>query len=251
MPLSSRVTVLVKALPQPSKRYGETVCCAGVTVDRTWKRLFPIRFRHLKGESSFNRWDWIKFDYRRPTTDSRVESCHVYEESIVVDGKLPKAERARLLNPMIVGSAIDAMKQGHSLGLIRPQDARFIAKRKSAKKIEEEREAFRRAAAQMSMFDDELAKLEPSPFEFRFKFNDASGAHDYENGDWEAHAMYWRESNRNSEAEAIKWMEHVFNEEYPKRGMVFAIGNQAKRRQTWQLLGVIRLDELYQVDLPF
>lgn len=251
MPQSSRVIVLVKALPQPSKRYGETVCCAGVTVDRTWKRLFPIRFRHLKGESSFNRWDWIKFDYRHPTTDNRVESCHVYEESIVVDGKLPKAERARLLNPMIVGSARDAMKQGHSLGLIRPQNARFIAKRKSAKKVEEEREAFRRAAAQLSMFDDKLAKLEPSPFEFRFKFEDTSGAHDYENGDWEAHAMYWRESNLKSEAETIQWMEYVFNEEYPKRGMVFAIGNQAKRRQTWQLLGVIRLDELYQADLPF
>jgi hypothetical protein len=45
-------------------------------------------------------------------------------------------------------------------------------------------------------------------------------------------------------------MDHVFNEDYPKQGMAFAIGNQAKRPQTWQLLGVLRLDELDQGDLP-
>ncbi len=31
-------------------------------------------------------------------------------------------------------------------------------------------------------------------------------------------------------------------------GMVFALGNQAKRPQTWQLLGVILLAELVQGD---
>ena len=127
MPRSARVTIFVKALPQPSKRYGETVCYAGVTAGGTWKRLFPIRFRHLKGESSFDRWDWVKFAYRSPTTDRRAESCHVYEESIVIDGKLPPKEKAHLLNPLIVGSAKDAMELGHSLGLIRPRKTRFLA----------------------------------------------------------------------------------------------------------------------------
>jgi hypothetical protein len=31
--------------------------------------------------------------------------------------------------------------------------------------------------------------------------------------------------------------------------MAFALGNQAKRPQTWQLLGVIRLDEVTQGEL--
>jgi hypothetical protein len=61
--------------------------------------------------------------------------------------------------------------------------------------------------------------------------------------------MFWRESRRTSEAKALEWMDHVFNEDYPKQGMAFAIGNQAKRPHTWQLLGVIRLDELDQGDL--
>lgn len=250
-PENCRVTVLVKALPQPSKQYGETVCCAGVTAGGQWKRLFPVRFRHLRGHNSFSRWDWVKFRYRRPTTDARSESCHVFEDSIEIDGKLTnKAEQLRLLTPLIVLSAKDAMTRGQSLALIRPGNTRFIAKTKSVKEIEDERQAFRRAARQTSMFDKELAELEPSPYHFRFKFEDGAGAHDYQSADWETHAMFWKERKRTNEKRALKWMEATYNEEYPRKGMVFAIGNQAKRPQTWQLLGVIRLDEAKQSELP-
>lgn len=243
---SSRVTILVKALPQPSKTYGETVCCAGVTADRQWKRLFPVRFRHLGGGESFARWDWVTFRHRQPTRDRRPESCHVHEESIEVGGSLPERERARLLNPLVVGSAQHAMALGQSLALIRPQNTRFSYKRKSSGELELERAAYRRAASQTSFLDKELAELEPSAFRFRFRFDDDAGTHTYENGDWEAHAMFRRERARTSESEALKWMSETFNEKYPKRGMVFAIGNQAKRPQVWQLLGVLRLDELQQ-----
>lgn len=245
---SSRVAILVKALPQPSKTYGETVCCAGVTAGREWKRLFPVRFRHLK-ENVFSRWDWVKFDYHRPSRDARVESCHVHEESVVVEGSLPRRERLTLLSPLVLGSALEATSQGKSLALIRPKNTYFRVKPKSVQKIQEEREAYQRAARQTSLLDEELANLEPSPFEFRFTFEDDAGSHNYENGDWEAHAMFWRERQRTSEAEALRWMRGKFNDEYPKAGMVFAIGNQAKRPQTWQLLGVIRLDEPTQSEL--
>jgi hypothetical protein len=177
-----------------------------VTADGQWKRLFPIRYRHLSGDSSFARWDWVKFRYRRPTTDARAESCHVFEDSIVVDGKLARKEQVRLLTPFILGSAKEAMGKGQSLALLRPRNTRFIAKAKSKTEIEEEREAYRRAAGQTSMFDKELAELEPSSYEFRFKFEDEDGKHDYENGDWETHAMFWHQRKRTNEKDALKWM---------------------------------------------
>lgn len=240
----------MKALPQPSKTYGETVCCAGVTVAGEWKRLFPVRFRHLKGEHSFSRWDWVEFTYGRPTRDHRTESCHVQEESIAIKSKLVVGERARLLNPLIVGSSLAAAERGQSLALIRPRNTRFMYRPKSAQDMEDERAAYRKASRQMSLLDKELEELEPSPYEFRFQFDDDAGRHDYENGDWEAHAMFWREAHRTSAADALRWMSGVFNEDYPRRGMAFAIGNQAKRPHVWQLLGVIRLDELDQPGLP-
>lgn len=249
-PRSSRAVILVKALPQPSKRYGETVCCAGVTIDGNWKRLYPVRYRHLQGDQSFARWDWVTFKYNPPLRDQRAESCHVFEDSITVDGKLPEKERSRLLSSLIVGSAKHAVDLGQSLALIRPRNTRFLAKAKSKAEIAEEREAYQQAAKQDSFFDEPLATLEPSPYDFRFTFDDEIGRHDYQNGDWEAHAMFWRERKRTSEEQALKWMDKTFNDDFPRRGMVFAIGNQAKRPQTWQLLGVIRLDEIQQSELP-
>jgi hypothetical protein len=249
-PPLERVVILVKALPQPSKKYGETVCCAGVTADRRWKRLFPVRFRRLKGDNSFSRWDWVSFSYGRPKSDRRVESCHVHEESIAIEGRLKESERVRLLTPMLLGSAKAAAQNGQSLALIRPRNTRFLWKLKTAEEISEEREVFRLAARQPDMLDDEeLAELEPTPYKFSFRFDDEDGAHHYHNGDWEAHAMFWRQSQETSTVDALQWMNHVFNEDYPRKGMVFALGNMAKRPQTWQLLGVIRLDETTQDEL--
>jgi hypothetical protein len=238
----------VKALPHLSKKHGETVCCAGVTAEGEWRRLFPVRFRHLSAESSFKRWDWVTFKYVRPTSDPRRESCRVFEDTIAIGKKLPKEKRADFLGPVILPSVKAAADRGDSLALIRPLEPRFSYKAKSAAQLDEERESYRLAAAQKSFFDDELAALEPSPYEFRFRFRDADAPHDYSNGDWEAHAMFYNARNKlgMSEQEALDWMDHRFNVEYPQKGMAFAVGNMAAYPKIWQLLGVLRLDESKQ-----
>lgn len=212
--------------------------------------MFPVRFRHLSGDSSFGRWDWVKYRYTRPSKDDRIESCRVHEESLERDGRLSKTKQAAFLNPHVLPSINDAVARGQSLALIRPKNTRFRWKRKSAAKIQVEKAGFERAAAQTSLFDKELAALEPTPFEFRFKFED-DVPHDFENGDWEAHAMFYnaRKKFGMSERQALDWMDHKFNDEYPARGMLFAVGNQAKRRHVWQLLGVLRVDPPTEADM--
>jgi hypothetical protein len=44
-------------------------------------------------------------------------------------------------------------------------------------------------------------------------------------------------------------MNATFNDEYPRKGMLFCLGNMAKRPQTWQLLGVLRVDDTGQLAL--
>ena len=68
----------------------------------------------------------------------------------------PTKERVSLLSPMIVGSSRQAAERGHSLALIRPRNTRFIYQ---PKKPAEERQAYKLAADQTSMFDKELAQL--------------------------------------------------------------------------------------------
>jgi hypothetical protein len=108
---NSRVVILVKAIPNPSQKYGETVCCAGVTAEGSWKRLYPIRFRHLR-DNKFKRWDWVRFEYRTPTNDNRRESCHVWEDRLWVEGELSKKEHVSLLDPLILPSIKVAAELG-------------------------------------------------------------------------------------------------------------------------------------------
>lgn len=245
-----RVSILVKALPQRSTSHGETVCCAGVTADGEFKRLYPVRFRHLSDEASFKRWDWVDFKYRLPTRDRRRESCHVVEESIQIGGRMPQKDRAAFLNRLVSPSIKDAELHGRSLALIRPRNTRFHFKKKKPDQLELERRTYADAARQDSFFDEQLRALEPSPFEFRFEFEDASGLHNFANGDWEAHTMFFLGRKREgSEDAALNWMSKTFNEDYPRKGMLFCVGNMAKRPQTWQLLGVLRVDESSQASL--
>jgi hypothetical protein len=93
--------------------------------------------------------------------------------------------------------------------------------------------------------------LEPSPYEFKFKSRDADAHHEYASSDWEAHAMFYNERKRGQTVqETLDWMDNKFNVDYPRRGMLFAVGNLAKRPHTWQLLGVLRVDETLQGALP-
>lgn len=241
----------MKALPHLSRKHGETVCCAGVTAEGEWKRLFPVRFRHLSADSSFKRWDWVTFKYTKPTSDPRRESCRVFEDTIMIGKKLPEAKRADFLGPVILPSVKSAADRGDSLALIRPIEPRFSYKAKNAAQLDEERESYKLAAAQKSFFDDELAVLEPSSYDFRFRFRDADAPHDYSNGDWEAHAMFYNARHKlgMAEQEALEWMDHKFNVEYPQKGMAFAVGNMAAYPKVWQLLGVLRLDESKQGSL--
>ncbi|RRD60723.1 hypothetical protein EII30_05595 [Leucobacter sp. OH1287] len=50
---TARVLITVKTSPNPSAKYGDTVCVAGIRTDREayeWIRLYPVNFRWLSAE---------------------------------------------------------------------------------------------------------------------------------------------------------------------------------------------------------
>ena len=238
--------MLVKAMPNPSQKYGETVCCAGVTPEGRWKRLYPVRFRQL--DTKFQRWNWVDFKYRRPNGDTRVESCHVFEDTICIDGKLKNEdERARLLNPLVLSSAVDAAAQGLSLTLVRPTAPRFHFKKKPQAVVDAERAGYERVLRQTSFLDEQLEALEPTPYEFAFSFEDAAGKHTNACRDWETSAAFWKFRQSYGEEGALGHLNEIYNKKYPSKGMVFAMGTVKARPKQWLLLGVIRLNELTEL----
>ena len=49
-----RVLTTVKTYPTLSRKYGETVCTAGLREDGSWVRMYPVPFRRLdEAEQTF------------------------------------------------------------------------------------------------------------------------------------------------------------------------------------------------------
>lgn len=243
-----KVLILVKALPHVGEKHGETVCCAGVTENGEWRRQYPIHFRNLK--SKFKRWQWIEYDWILPRDDARSESRRVQEDTIAIEGEMPSSQRARFLAPIVVRSTDEAVARNQTLALIRPKNVRFHFHKKTAEDIKKEREAYAFAASQKSFFDDELKALDPCPYAFKFDYWTEDGkSHKATCDDWETSAMFYNFQNRYGENEALAIMDKTFNEEYPRKGMAFAMGTHSRRSQQWLLVGVIRLDEIAQMPL--
>ncbi len=250
MVLQSRVTILVKAYPQPSKSHIETVCCAGIDTNGQWRRLYPIRFRQLTDEQAFTRWNNVEFKYSLPKSDTRRESCKVHEESITVAGKVTKkSEKQAIVERALVPSEKVAIDRGQSLALIRPENVNFTWKKRSLAEIQEAREAFEIQAKQASMFDKDLALLEPCKFSFFMTYQDEHGPHTKTCADWETSAAFYIHERSYGEAQALEHLRSTYCENYAKTGLVFALGNMAKRPQTWQLLGIFPSEPTSQMAL--
>ena len=246
----SRVTIVVKASPQPSKKHNETVCCAGIDDQGRWKRLFPVRFRQLSGEKAFSRWDIVKCKHSRPASDSRKESCRVHEESIEIVGTVKRdSEKSNIIANSLVASEKEAVSKGDSLAVIRPTNVALKWKRRSQSDLEAARQSYIQQAAQLSMLDQELDAYQPCPFEFKMHYQDADGPHKKVCGDWETAAAFYNLSRQMEESDVLQHLQTTYCEQYVRKGLVFALGNMQKRPQTWQLLGVFPVEDTDQGSL--
>ena len=236
-------------MPHAGETHGEQVCCAGVTDRREWRRLFPVRFRQLNDDSKFKRWQWVEYKWKRPKTDKRNESRRIEEDSISPLHTLPKSKRASFLEPIVLESIDEAVNRGQTLALVRPRSSSFVFKKKHDSKIAQEKRKYEEMARQLSFLDDELAAFNPCPYEFRFRWRCTAAKHNNTCDDWETTAMFFNQRRKYGEAKALKKMDDVFNNEYPDRGMVFALGTHSRYPTTWLLVGVVRLDEFSQQSL--
>ena len=71
-----RILITVKTYPTLSRKYGETVCTAGVREDGSWVRIYPVPFRRLGEGEQYKKYDWIECDLRKSTSDPRPETYH-------------------------------------------------------------------------------------------------------------------------------------------------------------------------------
>ncbi len=246
----SEIVILIKAAPQAGQRHGETVCCAGVDAYGQWHRLYPVSFRTLDEGQRFGRWHRVAFVWRSPRDDQRPESRRVDQGSLRILGSVKKSDRSLLLSRLTVASLSAERDQGRSLALLKPQNPSFFFERKEEHEIERERSHLSAAVAQADLFNaGHLVPYEPCPYRFRYRYTIAEGKRTGTCQDWEIEATFFKWRLLYGEHKALTEMVHVFGDEYPRKGMLFAMGTHSQYPDTWLINGVIRYDETGQPNL--
>lgn len=248
-----RVLVTVKAAPNPSEKYGETVCVAGIRAELThpgWIRLYPINFRDLPSDETFKKYQMITLEAVPARGDQRRESWKPILSSIIQGEFLKPWKPRRLwLDDYIEDSMckLNADARDHadakSLALIRPRDVSALKIERHPGWTPEEQRKIDRYISQPELFDrkDKIA-LQPPQFRARYHYHcHQAGCKGHEQGilDWEF-VMLQRQLAGRSDADikeelASKFLTMMCD---PKRDAAFFVGNQAKRVHVFSVLGV-------------
>jgi hypothetical protein len=247
--VSKRVLITVKAYPNPSKKYGETVCCAGIDIDTLqWLRLYPIPFRDLDSSRKFHKYTIISVKCRKAPDDHRIESYKIDMDSIELvshlDTKKNWENRKSIVLPTVSPSFCSILEDtaiNKSLGTFKPCDINF-----SWKKADLESEAKRETCyAQLSFFDTKKKTIEQIPFDFYYHFNcygrPGCPGHKLPIIDWEIGQAYrtWRYKYITQALLLQKirqrWLDLICSD---KNDVYFYVGNMKRFHDHFMVLGV-------------
>lgn len=253
------VLVTVKTYPAVSDKYDELVCTGGVCPSIGLVRLYPVRFRYLRKDQQFAKYQWIRVDATKTTNqDRRPESYHVEESTIGVGGFVGTHNRwearKRIILPYESQSIEELKREKRSMGLIKPAEifgleVESVARRWSSKK--------RGKLAQQRLFSGrlELRKL-PHRFRYSFRCDDAEcTGHRLTITDWELGALYLRllQQYTDDEDAVLELVRQKFWDELcsPNIDTHFYVGNMWQYPNSWLVLGVFWPPATSQQSLRF
>lgn len=247
---TKRILVTVKAYPNPSRKYGETVCVAGIDIDtHGWVRLYPIPFRDLDEDKKFKKYTIIELKASRPKDDRRPESFRVDVDSIkkidYLDTKDKWQRRKEIVMPTADKSLCEVLQENKksrkSLGMLKPKNIDFVHC-EAASKDQKSRDA---RYVQLSFFNKRKRTIEAIPYEFRYRFfcenEPLCPGHNLLIIDWEIGQAYrdWRHRYKPEELllKMIRkrWLDLICA---PKNDVYFYVGNMHRFPSTFMILGV-------------
>lgn len=239
-----RILVTVKTYPTLSRKYGETVCTAGVREDGSWVRIYPVPFRRLDEGEKYKKYDWIECRLKQRTADPRPESFHpVDQREFSPVGHIDTRDNWRERRQIILHRArvydllseliSDANSHRTSLAVFKPTKlSDFIWEDEDPCWDEDKVRQMREDNSQRDLFDEEVWKktfrvVDKLPFSFSYRFSDASGRQsELQILDWEIGALYWkclRRSNGRTR-EALEKVRAKYLDEFRKTDLHFFLG---------------------------
>ena len=268
-----RILITVKTYPTLSRKYGETVCTAGVCEDGSWVRIYPVPFRRLDEDEQYKKYDWIECDLRKSTSDPRPETYHPKDLKQIqtvahVDTRDNWRERRRILLDTAqvhtrLQTLIDGAKEdGLSLAVFRPTRIKgFIWEAEEREWDSAKLEQMRNQTNQNELFADEAwrqtFKVIPKlPFSFSYQFEDYEGrASELQILDWEIGALFWNclKSCDGDEPAALEKVKAKYMGQFCQKDLHFFLGTTQQFHfvapNPWVIIGVMPIPHQTQMEL--
>jgi hypothetical protein len=248
-----QVLVTVKAAPNPSDKYGETVCVAGLSTDPVrpgWVRLYPINFRELGADAAFRKYDVVSVDAVPARQDSRRESWRPRMTTLQVENHLQEWRHRRpWLDPAISTDTTmcrlhrGATMDSPSLALIRPRLVTGLKIDRHPGWTPQQRAKIEQYVGQFDLFGNtDRSALEAPRYSGSYRYlchDDACPGHQQGILDWEFVALqrhlHDHDDSATREALTQKFLAQMCGTD---REIAFYVGNQAKRPRVFSVLGV-------------
>lgn len=268
-----RVLVTVKTYPTLSRKYGETVCTAGVREDGSWVRIYPVPFRRLEEEQQYHKFDWLECRLVRNSSDPRPETFRPLDESELqpashIDTTDNWSERRRiLLRTARVYNKLDELIAGAkrnevSLAVFKPTRVLdFVWEMEEREWDLKKVERMRHFHSQLGLFEDNAWRrtfqvIRKLPYSFSYKFEDVSGrVSKLQVLDWEVGALYWNclHSTRGNEPEALAKVRQKYFDEFTRKDLHLFLGTTQQFHlvapNPWVVIGVFPIPYETQVEL--
>lgn len=263
MSSKERILITVKTYPTLSRKYGETVCTAGVREDGSWVRLYPVPFRQLRKKEQYKKFDWIESAIVKNPRDRRPESFRPVDPAKMTPVEHMHTEqgwreRRRLLLGKChvytrMSSLIDGARTNKiSLAVFKPTSLLNFKWEEDDRewdpaKLREMQTRF----AQPYLFDsktwDKAFKFIPKlPYSFSYRFKDDE---DKESNmhilDWEIGALYWNclRGVDGNEPAALELVKQKYWDEFIRKDLHFFLGTTQTFHQRapnpWVIIGVL------------
>lgn len=267
-----RVLITVKTYPTLSRKYGETVCTAGMRADGTWMRIYPVPFRRLEETEQYSKFDWLEADFVRSRSDVRPETHHPKDlAQLVPNGQMGRDDNWRERRALILKKAqvfdrleplmIGAKENRLSLATFKPTKIRgFICEDEDrewdADKVAEMRDRTRQVELFKAETWRETFRLIPKlPYSFSYQFEDATGRKStMQVLDWECGQLFWNCRNRHGDEQiAIEKVKAKYLGEFSRRDLHFFLGTTQQYHgfapNPWVIVGVFAPPYQHQLDL--
>ncbi|MCU0317235.1 MAG: hypothetical protein MUC92_11650 [Fimbriimonadaceae bacterium] len=260
---TERVLITVKTYPTLSRKYGETVCTAGIREDGTWVRMYPVPFRRLEEAQQYSKYDWVECDLVRNISDPRPETFRPTDAAQLVPvGRIGTDHQWRERRNLVLKTAkvygrlddliAEAKSNTTSLAVFKPSRVLDFSweheeREWDAKKLEEMRALY----SQLDLFEDNewrntFQVIPKLPFSFSYKFEDSTGRQsELQLLDWEAGALFWnclRSANGDEQA-ALKKVRQKYFDEFLTKDLHFYLGTTQQFHfvapNPWVIIGVL------------